>query len=276
MVKYTCDNCGNRLATDGEPGAREDCPGCGSANVIPQPSRSILSRLTADERVRTSLLSAAIFSILILVGVGFWLLYPKDTWERANAPRIRELTSKVVSLASEGRRTDALAEHRELTILLKGRAIRDPDLARAVSKAAEAARAVAGQPSEDDRASTGEAAEYKGGVPYRVVKKWGIPNGGYGMVVVIQSEYRNERDMRRLGDTLRHDTRNDRNAIAIIFDDAEAAGMYDRASYLGKDEGSFYESHLIGTYMRNINTGFHALEIMLQGIGGAKGIHVRY
>jgi len=45
MVKYTCESCGARLETEGEPGTHEGCPTCHQVNAIPQPAPSMFARL---------------------------------------------------------------------------------------------------------------------------------------------------------------------------------------------------------------------------------------
>jgi len=72
--------------------------------------------------------------------------------------------------------------------------------------------------------------------------------------------------LRLLGETLRYDTRNDRNATIIIFDDMKAASMSKDAANLEGEDGEFYDRHIIGNYIRNVNNGLHQLSIMLDGI----------
>lgn len=107
-------------------------------------------------------------------------------------------------------------------------------------------------------------------IPYQVVEQWSIPNGGYGRAIVIDTKYKNEKDMKKLAECLKRDTFQDRNAFIFIFDDKVAAANRKAAieDRLGKKELVHYDAHMIGSYMRNINTGYHAITIMLKGVNG--------
>jgi hypothetical protein len=105
-------------------------------------------------------------------------------------------------------------------------------------------------------------------VDYQLVRQWEIPNGGYGRVLFIDPKFRNETDLRKLGDQLRDLTQDDRNAFVWVYDDIKAAQMYENAMELNEADGAFYDEHFILTYTRNINTGFHQLVIMVDGLNG--------
>jgi hypothetical protein len=107
-------------------------------------------------------------------------------------------------------------------------------------------------------------------VSYQVVREWAIPNGGFGRIVVIDSSSRTDRGMAALGEQLRYDTRNDRNAFIQIFGHARAAALRDKVlqERATPAELRFYDRHVLGSYIRNANTGFHALEYSLDGVNG--------
>lgn len=105
-------------------------------------------------------------------------------------------------------------------------------------------------------------------VRYDIAKRWSIPNGGEGKVIVIPPALANEAGMTALADKLREDTRSDRNAFIFIFDDPQAAEMRDRLNSLSPSEREFYQRHFMGTYIRNINTGFHEMEMHPTGMNG--------
>jgi hypothetical protein len=105
-------------------------------------------------------------------------------------------------------------------------------------------------------------------VNYTIVKRWSLPNGGEGKVIVISPAAANEAQMTLLGDRLRRDTQNDRNAFVYIFNDPQAAEMRDRLSSLTDAESKFYSIHFVGTYMRNANNGVHEMEIQPAGMDG--------
>jgi len=105
-------------------------------------------------------------------------------------------------------------------------------------------------------------------VEYKIYREWEIPNGGYGRVILIDSATRNMDGLKKLGETLRHDTKHDRNAFVFVFDDVGAAALRDNEPNLTDDERTFYEKHFVGSYLRNANTGFHQLNIFLNGLAG--------
>jgi hypothetical protein len=112
-------------------------------------------------------------------------------------------------------------------------------------------------------------------IEYKVCREWKIPNGGFGKVIVIDSSKKNENDLRKLGDTLKYDTRNDRNSFIFVFDNAKAAAMQQNAMNLNKTDGAYYDIHFIANYTKNANTGYHQFDIMVDGVNG-KTITVKY
>jgi len=107
-------------------------------------------------------------------------------------------------------------------------------------------------------------------IKYEIVRRWEIPNGGEGKVIVVDPSYFNESDMQLLGDKLYKDTKNDRNAFIYIYDDLGAAKMRDETD-LGKlstEQSDEYFKHFIGSYTRNINSGYHQLEVYFDTING--------
>lgn len=109
-----------------------------------------------------------------------------------------------------------------------------------------------------------------GQIAYEVVEQRTIPNGGYIRAIVIDPKHRNEADMKKLAERLKRDTRLDRNAFVRIYDDKSAAARGNAAilDRLSKEELKHYDSHMIGSYNRNANTGYHSLTIMLEGVSG--------
>lgn len=103
---------------------------------------------------------------------------------------------------------------------------------------------------------------------YDIAKRWSIPNSGEGKTIVIPRALANEAGMAILADKLREDTRSDRNAFVCIFDDRKAAEMRDRLNSLTPAERAFYQRHFMGTYLRNINTGHHEMEMHPAGMNG--------
>jgi hypothetical protein len=107
-------------------------------------------------------------------------------------------------------------------------------------------------------------------IAYRTVRKWSIANGGFGSDIVIDPANRNEADLRSLGEALKYESREDRNAVVTIFDDVKAAAMAEHSDNLDGEDDRFYAKHLVGAYLKNANTAFHALKIMLNGVDGSE------
>jgi hypothetical protein len=117
-------------------------------------------------------------------------------------------------------------------------------------------------------------------INYEVVKSWEIPNGGFGKVIVISPQNFNEADMTLLGEKLKADTKNDRNAFIFIFDDKKAAEMRDRLPSTtnppNETEQDYYDKHFVGDYSRNINSGYHQFTIYFDGVIGTNQKTIKY
>lgn len=115
-------------------------------------------------------------------------------------------------------------------------------------------------------------------IPYQIVKRWDIPNGGEGKLIVISPNNLNEADMTALGENLRNDTKNDRNAFISIFDDTKAVSVRDAvlSDTASKANQDLYDKHFIGEYDRNINTGYNQLQIYFDGVMGTNQKTITY
>jgi hypothetical protein len=118
-------------------------------------------------------------------------------------------------------------------------------------------------------------------VPYEIVKTWESPNGGYGKVIVITSEDVTEQRMAALGETLKRDTVDDRNAFIFVFSDRRAAEMRDKVSSdagntLSDGDRDFYDVHYVGQYVKNGNSGYHTFSIYLDGVMGTNRRDITY
>ena len=102
-------------------------------------------------------------------------------------------------------------------------------------------------------------------ITYEIIERWAIPNGGEGKTIVISRDLLNPADMTRLGEMLLDDTRRDRNAFIFIFTDASAALVWSASLDRTPAEQELMNKHFIGSYTRNINTGFHKLEVSFTG-----------
>lgn len=115
-------------------------------------------------------------------------------------------------------------------------------------------------------------------IPYEIIKRWTIPNGGEGKLIVISPDNLNEADMTALGENLRNDTKNDRNAFISIFDNAKAVSVRDAVlgDTANKTDQDLYDKHFIGEYDRNINTGYNQLQIFFDGVMGTNQKTITY
>lgn len=115
-------------------------------------------------------------------------------------------------------------------------------------------------------------------ISYQIVDRWTIPNGGEGKVVVISPDLLNETDMIALGNKLKSDTQNDRNANIYIFDNAPAAALRDKV--LGDKattaEQDLYDKHFVGQYGKNGNTDYHQFSIYFDGVMGTNQKTISY
>ena len=96
-------------------------------------------------------------------------------------------------------------------------------------------------------------------------------------MIVIDSAHATEADLRALGEQLKFDTRADRNAFIGVFSATKAVAMRQAAigDRLSKQDAKFYDDHLVGSYIRNINTGYNVFTLTPQGLSGRQ-IDVQY
>ncbi len=111
-------------------------------------------------------------------------------------------------------------------------------------------------------------------IDYQIYKKWSIPNGGEGKVIIISPQNFNASDMALLGLRLNSDTSSDRNAFIFVFTDRKAAVMRDRVLNEGVDkltssEQDFYDEHYVAQYTKNGNSNINEFTIYYDGVMGA-------
>lgn len=126
-------------------------------------------------------------------------------------------------------------------------------------------------PAPSTPASIEETVAPRKEISYEIVKQWEIPNEGYGKVIVIPPDYLNEEDMATLGNKLKDDTKNDRNAFIFVYTDKKAANLRDRIfdENLPESEREFYDTHFVANYKKNANSGFHEFTIYFDGVMGS-------
>ncbi|HKQ23142.1 MAG TPA: hypothetical protein VJT81_01715 [Burkholderiales bacterium] len=105
---------------------------------------------------------------------------------------------------------------------------------------------------------------------FKIVRQWTIANGGFGRIIVLSKPKPTEQELRSLGDALQQLTRGDRNANVEIYDDEVAARNRDAwlEEKLGKRDTRHHDTHLLGRYMRNGNTGYNEYQIYPKGWNG--------
>jgi hypothetical protein len=113
---------------------------------------------------------------------------------------------------------------------------------------------------------------------YDVVETWDIPNGGQGKAIVISPDYLNDADMTALGEKLKNDTEDDRNAVIFVFDNPQAGAL--RQAVLNGEasqaDQDLYDQHYVGQYTKNANTGFHEFTIYFDGVMGTNQKTIQY
>lgn len=107
-------------------------------------------------------------------------------------------------------------------------------------------------------------------VKYQVVERWNIPNGGQGMSIVVPPAVRTLAGMRAFGEQLRRERAADRHAEVFIYANERAARSRVAAigDRLSPAEMRNYDRNFIGVYSKNSVSGYHQLDIFLQGDNG--------
>jgi hypothetical protein len=127
-------------------------------------------------------------------------------------------------------------------------------------------------PTEVDGTRTATA----GTVPYEVVENWTMPGGGPGESIVISNTYLNDDGAVLVGAQLQRDTAGTRNAVVFIFTDRHAAELRRFLLDASPDDQAFYEQHYAGQYTRNLDAGYHKLEMCYDGQRCTRGRTITY
>lgn len=105
-------------------------------------------------------------------------------------------------------------------------------------------------------------------VPYKVLERWAIPNGGYGELIVVDSSLVTPSIGRALGETIQRRTAGQRNAFVYVFRTERAARLWRKILANPEMVSPHYDRNFIGSYTRNGNTGFHRFDWFPSGING--------
>ena len=91
-------------------------------------------------------------------------------------------------------------------------------------------------------------------VSYEIIKRWEIPSGGEGKVIVVSSTNLNDINMVLLGTKLKNDTMNEKSSFVYVFDSKKAALLRDNSlnNKLSITDQNFYDKHNIGIYSKNL------------------------
>ncbi|KKP79802.1 MAG: hypothetical protein A2271_02380 [Candidatus Moranbacteria bacterium RIFOXYA12_FULL_35_19] len=107
----------------------------------------------------------------------------------------------------------------------------------------------------------------KKNIPYEVVLEWSINNGGKGERIVIDPKYLNFDNMTALGETLREDLKNERNAFVFVHTDKKSADLQGKMlENPTQSEMDYVGKHYVGSYTKNANSKMHEFTIFLNGI----------
>ncbi len=115
-----------------------------------------------------------------------------------------------------------------------------------------------------------------GTVAYEVVETWTMPGGGPGESIVIPASYLNDDGAVLVGAQLQRDTSGVRNAVVFIFTERRAAELRRFLLDASAEDQAFYQQHYAGQYTRNVDAGYHKLEMCYDGQDCTKGRTITY
>jgi len=115
-------------------------------------------------------------------------------------------------------------------------------------------------------------------ITYEILERWTIPNGGEGKKILIPKDYINDADMTALGNKLKQDTANDRNAFIQVYTNRQAAVLRDKvlAGDATQAENDLYDQNYVGQYNKNGNNGLHQFTIFFDGVMGTNQKTISY
>lgn len=130
----------------------------------------------------------------------------------------------------------------------------------------------------EDTISTKKAIEQSNRIKYEVVKRWSVPSGGSGKLVLVSPSLFNEKDLTALGKKLKSDAGAENFSIVFVYDNRDAINLYNQYTKMqtSAKEDDFYEKHLIAQYSKNMNTGHHEFNIYMNGYGSGNFKTIKY
>ena len=120
------------------------------------------------------------------------------------------------------------------------------------------------------------SASAGGTVAYEVVETWTMPGGGPGESIVIPERYLNDDGAVLVGAQLQRDTAGVQNAVVFIFTERRAAELRRFLLDASAEDQAFYQQHYAGQYTRNVDAGYHKLEMCYDGQGCNEGRTITY
>lgn len=115
-------------------------------------------------------------------------------------------------------------------------------------------------------------------IKYEVISTWDITNGGTGKEILIPASYVNDKDMTALGEKLRTDFIGEPNNFIFVFTDKKLSALRTKMmkADLSKSDQDFYDTHYVGQYNKNINSGMNRFVIYFNGASGTNQKTINY
>lgn len=135
-----------------------------------------------------------------------------------------------------------------------------------ISSIIAATKSQPNRPQANNNKSSNPITQASKKIPYEVVQKWSIPDGGTGERIVIDPKYLNFDDMTALGQTIKDDMQNERSAFIFIHTDKKSATIQPNIANATNADSAYVGKHFVGEYIKNANTGFHQFSIYLKGV----------
>ena len=178
-----------------------------------------------------------ILAILFLPFFAIWFIWAKTNWNKTIKAVVTFLVLiiSIIAISSD-----------------------DPETKDKQIQPAQQQQANQEQPTQEVNQETQVPQVATKKIPYEVADEWSIPNGGKGRRIVISADYLNESDMTLLGETLKEDTEDERNAIIMVHTDKKSAQIQkDSSMKMTEDQLNYVGKHYIGQYTRNANSNIN-------------------
>jgi hypothetical protein len=110
-------------------------------------------------------------------------------------------------------------------------------------------------------------------VPYEVAATRVNTSRNFTQLIVVDPKYRKQENFPELVATLENMGRQSGIVMVMVYDDMKAAKLFDMAFDEALKEkttkkGRFHDDHRIGSYWRNVHTGYHEYQAHPAGLNG--------